>query len=150
MQTRLQQFQAIRADDGTSFSNLYASVTALSTSEFDLAPFDVSPLGDRAVVIAQDLANVLASQLTAANHRVGAAVNAALASADAQASPAGRVAALLEASKALFGDDFQNDPGIRRLSGSGLGVEQRAQRVQLRQFPFYLRDQYLESRVSSR
>ena len=109
MQTRLQQFQAIQASGDTSFANLYSSVTAPSTSEFDLAPFDVSPIGDRAIVIAQDIANVLASQLAAANNRV-AAINAALSSANSQASQADRVAALLEASKALFGDDFQMIP----------------------------------------
>jgi hypothetical protein len=109
MQGRLQQFQAIQASGETSFASLYASVIALSTSEFDLAPFDVSPIGDRAIVIAQDIANVLGSQLSTANSRV-ASVNSALAAAQSQASQADRAATLVGACKALFGDDFQMIP----------------------------------------
>ncbi len=105
-QSRLGDFQMIQTGGGASFANLFASVGALSTAEFDSQPFDVSPLADRAIIVTQDISRALTSQLSAAKARV-AAVNAQLTIADASASPADQVTALTAAAKALLGDDFQ-------------------------------------------
>ncbi len=108
-QARLGQFQAIQASSGTSFASLFSSITALSTAEFDSQPFDVSAIGDRAVVITQDISRVLTSQLATARTRIDA-VNTQLAAAASAGSPADQVTALTAAAKALFGDDFQIIP----------------------------------------
>jgi hypothetical protein len=109
MQNRLAAFQAIRASTGNSFASLYVSITALSTSDFDAQPFDVSPIGDRAITVAQDISRALASQLSVASNRA-ASVNTQLAAASSAASPADQVTALTAAAKALLGDDFQIVP----------------------------------------
>jgi hypothetical protein len=109
LQTRLAQFQAIQASSGTSFASLLASITALPTAEFDSVPFDVSAIGDRAIVITQDISRVLTSQLSEARTRIDA-VNGQLSAASSAGSPADRVKALTAAAKALLGDDFQIFP----------------------------------------
>jgi hypothetical protein len=108
-QTRLGDFQAIQASNGTSFAGLLSSISGLSTAEFDLQPFDVSSVGDRAVVITQDISRVLTTQLATARIRIDAA-NAQLAVAASAGSPTDQVTALTAAAKALFGDDFQIIP----------------------------------------
>ena len=108
-QNRLAQFQALQTSTGTSFANLYSSISALTTAEFDSQPFDVSPIGDSAIVITQDIARVLAAQSTAAATNI-AAVNAQLTLAASAASPTDQVAALTAAAKALLGDDFKIIP----------------------------------------
>jgi hypothetical protein len=105
LQNSLTLFQGIHNNAGRSFANLYASTTALSTTEFDAQPFDVSPVGDRAITITQDISRALTSQLSVAKGRV-TAVNAHLADATAAASATDQVAALTAAAKALLGDDF--------------------------------------------
>jgi hypothetical protein len=109
LQNRLAQFQAIQASTGTSFASLFSSITALSTTEFDLQPFDVSAIGDRAIVITQDISRVLTSQLSQAKIRIDT-VNAHLSAAASAGSPADQVTALTAAAKALFGDDFRIIP----------------------------------------
>lgn len=109
MQAQLGQFQAIQTGAGTSFANLFFAVSALSTGEFDSQPFDVSSIGDRAVVVTQDISRILTSQLSVAQARI-AAVDAQLTAAAAAGSPADQVTALTAAAKALLGDDFQIVP----------------------------------------
>lgn len=109
LQNRLAQFQAIQSSAGNSFANLLSATTALSTAEFDAQPFDVSPIGDRAITITQDISRALTSQLSVAKTRI-AAVNANLADATAAASATDQVTALTAAAKALLGDDFQIIP----------------------------------------
>ena len=108
-QGRLAQFQALQDSSAASFAGLYASVGALSTAEFDSQPFDVSPIGDSAITVTQDISRALASQLAVATTRV-AAVNGQLTTAASAASPADQVSALTAAGKALLGDDFQIIP----------------------------------------
>jgi hypothetical protein len=109
LQNRLSQFQAIQSSAASSFANLISSTTALSTTEFDSQPFDVSAIGDRAVTITEDISRALTSQLSVAKTRI-AAVNAHLADAAAAASVTDQVTALTAAAKALLGDDFQIIP----------------------------------------
>jgi hypothetical protein len=109
LQNRLTQFQAIRNSAGNPFSNLLASTMALSTTEFDTQAFDVSPMGDRAITITQDISRALASQLAAAKARI-AAVNAHLTEATSATSATDQVAALSAGAKALLGDDFKIIP----------------------------------------
>lgn len=106
---RLVQFQTIQAGTGTTFASLFASTTALSTAEFDSEPFDVSPFGNRAITITQDIARALSSQLALAKDRV-AEVNTHLMDATSASSAADQVAALTAAAKALLGDDFHIIP----------------------------------------
>jgi hypothetical protein len=109
MQTRLGQFHAIQISGGTSFANLFASVSALSTAEFDSQPFDISSVGDDAVTVTEDISRILTSQLSTAKARI-TAVNAQLTTTASAASPADQVSALTAAAKALLGDDFQIVP----------------------------------------
>lgn len=109
LQSRLGQFRLIQNSPGNSFANLLSSTTALSTAEFDAQPFDVSPFGDRAITITQDISRALTSQLSVANTRI-TAVNAHLAHATTNASATDQVTALTSAAKALLGDDFQIIP----------------------------------------
>jgi hypothetical protein len=108
-QSRLGEFQAILAGSGTSFANLYTSVTSLSTAEFDTQPFNVSSIGDRAIVITQDLSRVLTNQYALATSVVNE-VNTQLAAAASVASSSDQTAALTAAAKALLGTDFQIVP----------------------------------------
>jgi len=109
MQARLGQFQALQAGAGTSFANLFSSISALSTAEFDSQPFDISSVGDRAVIVTEDMSRILSSQSSVAKTRI-TAVNAQLTAAAAASSPADQVTALTAAAKALLGDDFQIVP----------------------------------------
>ena len=84
MQARLGQFQALQAGAGTSFANLLSAISALSTAEFDSQPFDVSSIGDRAVIVAEDVSRILNSQLSVAQARI-TSVNAQLTAAAAAA-----------------------------------------------------------------
>jgi hypothetical protein len=109
LQNRLTQFQAIQNSAGNDFATLVSTTMAISTAEFDTQPFDVSPMGDRAITITQDISRALTSQLAVAKTRI-ASVNGHLADATAAASAMGRVSALTAAAKALLGDDFQIIP----------------------------------------
>lgn len=109
LKNRLGQFQLIQANAGSNFATLLSSTLALSTAEFDPEPFDVSPFGDRAITITQDISRALSSQLAVAKKRVADA-NGHLTDAASAASPADKVVALTAAAKALLGDDFQIIP----------------------------------------
>ncbi|MBZ5636672.1 MAG: hypothetical protein LAO55_26400 [Acidobacteriia bacterium] len=109
LQTRLAQFGAILNNPTPAFVNLYNAVTALSVSEFDSQPFDVSALGDRAVTVTEDVFRILTGQLAQIQTRLDA-VTKQLTLYDAAASPANQVDALEAAAKVLFGDDFQVVP----------------------------------------
>ena len=109
LQNRLAQFQAILTASGSSFANLYASITALSTAEFDPQVFDVSAIGDRAITITQDISRALTSQLSVAQARI-TTVNQKLTEATAAASATDQVAAFTAAAKGLLGDDFMVVP----------------------------------------
>lgn len=118
LQTRLLLFQGVQSSGGTSFASLFSTVSGLSTAEFDSQPFDVSPIGDRAVIVTEDISRILTSQLSVANTRI-AAVNAQLTTAAAAPSPADQVAALTAAAKALLGDDFQIIPEFNVSAAQG-------------------------------
>lgn len=109
LQNRLAQFQAIQSSAGTSFANLYSAITTLSTAEFDAQLFDVSAIGDRAVIVTEDISRILTSQLSVVKTRI-AGVNTQLVAANSAASAADEVNALTAAAKALLGDDFQIIP----------------------------------------
>jgi hypothetical protein len=109
LQNRITQFLSIQTSGGRSFATLLSSTTALSTTEFDPQPFDVSAIGDRAITITQDISRTLTSQLAVAEGRIAAATNQ-LAGATSAASATDQVAALTRAAKALLGDDFQIIP----------------------------------------
>ena len=108
-QARLAQFQSLQSSGAASFASLFADISALPTAEFDSQPFDVSPTGDSAITITQDISRSLASQLSAAGPRI-AAVSGQLTAAASAAAPADQVTALTAAAKALLGDDFQIIP----------------------------------------
>lgn len=109
LKNRLAQFQLIEANAGSDFAALFSSTLALSTSEFDTETFDVSPFGDRAITITQDISRALSSQLAVAKKRI-ADVNGHLSDATSAASQADKTMALTAAAKALLGDDFQIIP----------------------------------------
>jgi hypothetical protein len=119
-QARRDQFAAVLAATGTSFGSFLAAATALTpVSQFDREPFDLAPLGDRAVVLAEDLAENLKGHLAAVDTR-RAAAKAALDAAAAATTALARVNALQTAAKALFGEDFRNFPefGLSAAQGS--------------------------------
>lgn len=118
LQNRLGQFQAVQSSAGSSFATLYSSTAALSTAEFDSQPFDVSPIGDRAITITQDISRALTSQSSVAKARIST-VSAALAQAASATSPADRVSAVVAAAKALLGDDFQIVPEFTPSAAQG-------------------------------
>lgn len=91
-QTRRNQFNALLSTNDPSFSNLLSSVAALlPVTNFDAAPFDLTPFQTRVVIMAQDLLRVLKGQQALVTQRC----TATQASSDAQT-----------AAKALLGDDF--------------------------------------------
>ena len=100
LQGRLHQFSAILGGTGTSFSALYNAVAALSVREFDSQPFDINPIGDRAITVTQDISRILTGQLAAIRKRVDD-VNKRLTAAGAAASASDQVAAIQAAAKAL-------------------------------------------------
>jgi len=108
-QGRLNQFSAILGGTGTSFSALYNAVAALSVQEFDSQPFDINPIGDRAITVTEDISRMLTGQLAAIGKRVDD-VNGQLAAAGAAASASDQVAAIQAAAKLLLGADFQIVP----------------------------------------
>jgi len=117
-QNRLNQFSAILDGAGTSFSALYDSIGALSVQQFDSQPFDVTPFGDRTIVVTEDISRILTGQLAAIRARVDG-VNKQLASAAAAASASDQVSAIQAAAKLLLGDDFQIVPEFTVSSAQG-------------------------------
>jgi hypothetical protein len=103
---RVGQFSAVLATGSTSFSAILAELTALlPVTDIDSGGFDVTPLGDQAVLLAADLAASLTSQLGQVTAR-GTATGAQLDLHDAAGTAAAAVAALQSAAAALLGKDF--------------------------------------------
>jgi hypothetical protein len=118
LQARIAQFSAILNDPNPAFVLLYDTVTALSVSEFDTQPFNVSAFGDRAVTVTEDAARILTGQATQIQSRLDS-VAKQLQIDGATASSTDRVSALEAAAKALFGDDFQIVPEFTIPSAQG-------------------------------
>ncbi len=81
----------------------------LSTADFDSRPFDVSPFGDRAIVITEDVTRILTGHSSVIKKRVKD-VQDQLKIAASASSAADRVQAVQTAGKRLLGDDFQIVP----------------------------------------
>jgi hypothetical protein len=108
--TRLDKFGAILNLTGTRFADFLGPVSALlPVTPFDPHPFDLTPFGDRAVRLAQDLATNLAARRAAITDKHNA-VQQKLSAYDAAAAPADKVQALQQAAQALFGDEFHIVP----------------------------------------
>jgi len=104
--SRRDQFVTLRDTGSTSFAAVLAALAnLLPVSDVDSAPFDITPLGDRAVRIVQDLSVTLTSQHAAVTARA-TATKAELDAHDAATTPSAAVAALQAAAKALLGEDF--------------------------------------------
>jgi hypothetical protein len=107
---RRDEFAAVLVSTGAGFTGFLAAVTALlPISQFDGVPFDVTPFGDRAVVLAEDLLRNLKGHLTAIDKR-RAAAKIALDASVAAKTPAAQVQALQTAAQALLGDEFRIFP----------------------------------------
>jgi len=103
---RLDQFVAVQNTTSTSFSATLAALTALlPVSDVDNSPFDLTTLGDRAVLLVQQLSASLTTQSAAISART-AAVQAQLTLHDAATTAEAAVAALQAAAAALLGEDF--------------------------------------------
>jgi hypothetical protein len=103
---RIGQFSAVLDTGATSFSAILAELTALQpVTDIDSAAFDVTPLGDQAVLLAADLAASLTSQLSQVTAR-SMATQAQLDLHDAASTATAAVAALQAAAGALLGKDF--------------------------------------------
>ena len=108
--TRRDQFVPVLHTSSTSFAATLTSLTSLlPITDVDVAAFDVSPLGDRAVVLVQALSASLTSQNAAIAARV-AVTQAKLAAYDAATTTADAVAALQAGATALLGQDFRFVP----------------------------------------
>ena len=103
---RLSDVVAVTRLESSKFLDFLNSVDALlPAGDLDAVPFDTTPLGDRAVRLAQDLfANIKGHQADAAARAQRA--QAQLDAHDTAATAGDRVAALQSGAKAIFGDDF--------------------------------------------
>jgi hypothetical protein len=108
-QSRLADFNSVLGYSGTPFVPLLNQVAGLTTTDFDSKPFDLSPFGDRAITVTQDIFRILSGQSAAVSKRVKD-VQDQLAVAAAATSSADRVQAVQNAAKRLLGDDFQIVP----------------------------------------
>jgi hypothetical protein len=107
---RLGQFTAVLDTTSTSFSAILADLNGLlPVTDIDIAGFDVTALGDRAVILVADLSASLTSQLAEITARA-AATQAQLDRHDAATTASAAVAALQAAAAALLGEDFQVIP----------------------------------------
>jgi hypothetical protein len=103
---RVSQFAAVLSTTSTAFSAILAELTALlPVTDIDSAGFDVTSLGDRAVLLAENLSASLASQLAQITIRSTAA-QAQLDAHDAATTASAAVGALVSAAAALLGEDF--------------------------------------------
>src|SRR5262245_13407668 len=108
-QDRRDDFAAVLASPTTSFASLFNLAGSISTADLDSQPFDLSPFGDRAVIVAQDVWRVLSGQSAALKARVQDVQNHLDAAASAPSESA-RAEILGTAAKRLLGDDFQLVP----------------------------------------
>ncbi|MGH9494855.1 MAG: hypothetical protein ACRD3B_07655, partial [Candidatus Sulfotelmatobacter sp.] len=106
---RLGQFQAVLATGSSSFSTILGQAQAMATSDLDSQTFDLSPFGDRAIVVAQDLVTNLSGHRSEITTR-SAAAQTQLDTFGAAAAAADQVQALEAAAKALLGSDFRIYP----------------------------------------
>jgi hypothetical protein len=108
--TRLGQFAGVLDLTGTRFADFLGPVAALlPVTPFDPHPFDLSALGDRAVLLAQDLAANLAARRAAITDKHNA-VQQKLSAYDSASASADKIQALQQAAQALFGDEFRIVP----------------------------------------
>lgn len=118
--TRRDQFAAVLNSNGTTFIEFLNAVDALlPISDFDPTPFDTTAFGDRAITLAEDLAQNLGghkAELVTRAQNTQAQLNAH----DTAATAALQAAALDAAAKALFGDDLRIIPefGISAAQGA--------------------------------
>ena len=116
---RRDQFTAIKDTGSTSFAATLAALAALlPVSDVDSAVFDITPLGDRAVRIVQDLSLTMASLQAAVTARA-TATQQQIAAHDAASTPADAVAALQAAAQALLGEDFRIVPDFGLAQAQG-------------------------------
>lgn len=107
---RRDQFVTVKDTSSTSFAATLAALTALlPVSDVDSATFDVTPLGDRAVLLVADLSAALTSQQAAITARA-TATGGHLAAHDAATTATAAVAELEAAASALLGEDFRIIP----------------------------------------
>ena len=103
---RRDQFVAVQQTSSTSFSGTLATLTGLlPVTGTDPAGFDVSGLGDRAVLLVQALSASLTSQNAVITARV-TGTQAQLAQYAAATTASAGVSALQAAAAALLGEDF--------------------------------------------
>ena len=117
---RRSQFADVATSPATTFAAFYGAVDALlPVSDFDVAAFDITSLGDRAVRLARDLDTNLASRKADILAR-SLAVQTQLDAHDLATTSSDRAAALDTAAKALFGDEFRIVPefGITAAHGA--------------------------------
>jgi hypothetical protein len=108
--TRRDQFAAMSSAPSASFTTTLAGLNAiLPISAFDAKPFDLTAFGDRAVVLAQDLASNLKGHGAAVDAR-RTATQTQLDAYAAATSAAAQVQALQAAAQAVLGDDFRIVP----------------------------------------
>ena len=107
---RRDQFVALLSTPVAAYSSVLAALTGLlPVTDVDAAGYDVAPLGDRAVILVQDLSRTLTGHLADIDTR-RAATQAQLDAHDTAVSPANAVDALQAAAAALFGPDFRIVP----------------------------------------
>jgi hypothetical protein len=97
---------------------VFNQIAGLTTAEFDSQPFDIVPLGDRAVVVTQDVARILSGLSTSIGTRVAQTQDQLTAAASA-VSDAARVEAIQRAAKEMLGEDFQMVPEFTIASAQG-------------------------------
>jgi len=117
--TRRGQFASLLTSPGTQFSGFFNAVNALlPVSDFDVAAFDTTPLGDRAVNFSQSI-SVNITGHKADIDKCSGNVQAQLVAHDAAATAALQAAALQAGGKSLFGDDFVLIPEFRITPAQG-------------------------------
>lgn len=109
-ETRRDLFADVLTSSAVRFTDFFSAVAALlPVSAFDPQPFDITPFGDRAVLLAQDLVTNLGGHRTAINAR-RETITGELAAHDLADTAVSRVEALQKAAQALLGDDFHLVP----------------------------------------
>ena len=107
---RVDQFTGVLNTTSTRFAAILADLTGLlPVTDIDSSGFDVTPLGDRAVLLAETVAASMTSQLAQVTARAAAA-QAELDVHDAATTASDAVAALTASATALLGPDFRVVP----------------------------------------
>jgi len=108
---RLSQIKGLAAANGATLSGLLAAAGAMDNSAFDAEAFDFIPEKQRIIRLADDLRARSAALKSAIQQRLDSAA-AHIAASQAAADASSRVQALLEAGKALLGEDFRMFPAF--------------------------------------